>query len=171
MAATRTPRFVTVGKVSGVYGVRGWVRIYSYTEPREAILEYVPWWLSGASGWVAHTLAEGRRHGKGVVARLEGCTDRDAAGGWVGREIAVRREQLPDPGPDGYYWVDLVGLRVVTRDGRPLGTVSRLLETGANDVLVVQGEREQLIPFAIGSVVRAVDRERGVIEVDWEPDF
>lgn len=163
---------VPVGRISGVYGVRGWVRVYSYTDPREAILEYAPWWIADADGgWYPGTLAEGRRHGKGVVARLEGCRDRDAALALVGREIAVSRSALPDSGPDRYYWVDLEGLRVQTRDARALGTVTGLLETGANDVLVVRGERERLIPFVIGRVVRKVDLARGVIEVDWDPDF
>ncbi len=166
-----TRHMVPVGRISGVYGVKGWVRIYSYTEPREAVLEYAPWWIRDAQTWRSHALAEGRRHGKGVVARFEGCVGRDAARELLGREIAVRRTQLPDPGLGGYYWVDLVGLRVQTLDGRPLGTVSRLLETGAEDVLVVGGERERLIPFVMDRVVAQVDLERGVIEVDWDPEF
>ncbi len=166
-----TRHMVPVGRISGVYGVKGWVRIYSYTEPREAILEYVPWWIRDAQTWRSHTLAEGRRHGKGVVARFEGCVDRDAARELLGREIAVRRTQLPAPGLGGYYWVDLMGLRVQTLDGRSLGTVSRLLETGAEDVLVVNGERERLIPFVMDRVVVQVDLERGVIEVDWDSEF
>jgi len=162
---------VTVGRISGLYGVRGWVRVYSHTEPREGIVRYSPWYLRLGGEWRPVAVAEGRRHGKGVVARLEGCEDRDQAARLMGAEIAVRRDQLP-PLPEGdYYWTDLEGLRVVNREGVELGTVERLMETGANDVLVVRGERERLVPYLPGRVVLGVDLEGGEIRVDWDPDF
>ena len=106
-----------------------------------------------------------------MIARVEGCRDRDQAAPLVGSKLAIRRQQLPAPPPGSFYWADLVGLKVETTDGRPLGTVQRLLETGANDVLVV-GEREQhLIPFVMGQYVIAVDLDGGRIVVDWDPDF
>jgi len=160
-----------VGRISGVYGVRGWVRIYSYTRPRENILGYSPWYLKGAGGWQPRPLAEGRRHGKGVVARLAGCDDRDQASRLIGTEIAIRREQLPEPEPGQYYWNDLLGLRVVNRAGETLGVVDHLIETGANDVLVVEGERERLIPFVMDRVILSVDLDAGEIRVDWDADF
>jgi len=110
-------------------------------------------------------------HGSGVVVRLEGCGDRDQAAQLAGSGLAISRRQLPAPPPGSFYWVDLVGLKVETTDRRPLGTVQRLLETGANDVLVV-GEREQhLIPFVMGQYVIAVDLDGGRIVVDWDPEF
>lgn len=152
--------------------MRGWVRIFSYTEPRDNILDYHPWYLSREGNWQEHELAEGRQHGKGVVARLAGCEDRDAARLYMGVEIGVRRNQLPAAQAGEYYWSDLQGLQVLTLSGELLGTVDHLLETGANDVLAVSGEQgEQLIPFVMGQVIDAVDLERGEIRVDWDKDF
>lgn len=162
---------VTVGRICGLYGVRGWVRVFSHTDPREGIVRYSPWYLRLGGEWREVRLAEGRRQGKGVVARLEGCEDRDQAARLMGAEIAVRRDQLPPLPPGEYYWTDLEGLRVVTREGVELGVVARLMETGANDVLVVRGERERLVPYLPERVVLEVDLEGGVIRVDWDPDF
>jgi 16S rRNA processing protein RimM len=145
--------------------------VFSYTRPRDNIVHYQPWYLNREGEWQEHELSEGRQHGKGVVARLAGCEDRDAASRFIGAEIGVRRKQLPAAQPGEYYWSDLQGLEVVTLHGASLGTVDHLLETGANDVLVVTGERERLIPFVLGQVVDDVDLERGEIRVDWDRDF
>ncbi len=151
--------------------MRGWVRVFSYTDPRENIIRYQPWYLKKDGDWVQKHLEEGRQQGKGVVARLQGCDDRDLAYQLMGSEIGIRRDQLTATLPDEYYWVELQGMRVMTLAGEELGTVDHLLETGAHDVLVVKGERERLIPFVIGQVVTKVDREHGEIRVDWEKDF
>ena len=150
--------------------MRGWVKVYSYTEPREAVLNYDRWLLSGKDGWQAATVAEGQRHGKTVIVRIEGCDDRDQAAKLIGTEIGVPREELPETTGDQYYWSDLEGLRVVNRDGTELGKVNYLLETGANDVMVLKGETERLIPFVMDKVVINVDLDEGRIEVDWEWD-
>lgn len=160
-----------MGRVSGLYGVRGWVKVYSYTQPRENILNYTPWYLEIDGCWVPFEIQAGRRHGSTVVAHLENCPDRDAAIRLLQHRIAVRSEQLPPAGEGEYYWADLIGLRVRTTDGTELGTVSDLMETGANDVLVVSGERERLIPFTPGHAVRDVDLSAGVITVEWDPEF
>ncbi len=166
------PEFIIVGRVSGLFGVRGWVKVYSYTEPRENIVTYSPWYLRTEGGeWSTREVVAGHRHGKGIVAQLRGCDDRDAAAALLGAEVAIRREQLPETAPGEFYWSDLVGLEVVTREGMLLGRVDHLLETGANDVLVVMGERERLIPYIDGSVILGVDLEGGRIEVDWDPEF
>lgn len=152
--------------------MRGWVRIFSYTEPRENIITYRPWFIRKPGGdWIEKLVADGRRHGKGVVAQLAGCTDRDAAHAFIGNEIAVRREQLPDTQSGEYYWNDLMGLQVLNTRDENLGTVDHLLETGANDVLVLKGERERLVPFVLEQVVLQVDLENAVIRVDWDKDF
>ena len=158
---------IVLGRVTGLYGVRGWVKVFSETDPRENILEYAPWYVDGEP----RAVAEGRSHGRGLVARLAGCEDRDQAAELIGREIAIRRDQLPPPSPDEFYWADLEGLRVETIHGLALGEVSHLFATGANDVLVVRGERERLLPFVWDQVVHAVDFEAEVIRVDWDPDF
>jgi len=161
---------VILGQVTGLHGVKGWVKVHSYTDPREAILDYKDWLLVRDGDWQAVRVAEGKRHGKTVIARLEGVDDRDVAANYVDDEIGVPREQLPDTGRGEFYWADLEGLRVVHSDGRILGKVAYLLATGANDVLVVQGDQEVLIPFVQGEVIKDVDLAAGVINVDWEWD-
>lgn len=166
---------VILGRITGLYGVRGWVRVRSYTEPRAALLEYHDWLVGHAGAWERFEV-EGREHGKALVARLEGTQDRDAAARFIGAEVAVERSRLPEPAAGEYYWADLEGLEVRHRDGRVLGRVDRLLETGAHDVLVVRPgepgehgrEGEILIPFVPGRFVRGVDLDAGVIDVDWE---
>ncbi len=121
--------------------------------------------------WQEAEPIEGRAHGKGVVARLADCTDRDQAQLLMGCEIGIRRDQLPALAPGEYYWKDLIGLQVVNTEGDEFGSVQQLLETGANDVLVVQGERERLIPFVMKQVIVEVDLDQGRIRVDWDKDF
>lgn len=162
---------VLLGRITGLFGVRGWVKVFSYTDPRDAVLSYGPWWLRRDGGdWRQVPLAEGRRHGRGVIARLEGYDDRDQAAALLEADIAVAPEALPEPPQGQYYWHELEGLEVVHRDGSRLGRVARVLETGANDVLVTEGDRERLIPFVPGKVILDVDRANGVIHVDWEWD-
>mgnify|MGYP000721689077 CR=1 FL=1 len=162
---------VILGRISGLFGVAGWVRVYSYTDPRENILSYQDWQLSLADGWRRWRMTDGRRQGKAVVARLDGVDDRDQARELIGCDIAVPRSALPPVAEGEYYWADLQGLRVYNTDGTDLGLVTRLMETGANDVLVVEGERERLIPMVPGAFVLRVEPESGFLEVDWDPDF
>jgi 16S rRNA processing protein RimM len=162
---------IILGRVSGLFGVRGWVKIYSHTAPRKGILRYKTWYLHRNGGWQAYELAAGHAQGKGVVAQLEGFDDRDQAAALVGIDIAIKREQLPKLNPGEYYWSDLEGLRVENLEGIDLGVVSHLFETGANDVMVVEGDRERLIPYTRGEAVKEVDLEAGLILVDWDADF
>lgn len=144
--------------------------MYSYTDPREAVLDYRRWLLGRNDGWQEALVAEGQRHGKAIIARIEGVDDRDQAASLIGIEIGVPREELPDAGEDQFYWSDLEGLKVLHRDGTELGRVDYLLETGTHDVMVVKGEQERLIPFVMEEVVLGVDLAKGEIEVDWEWD-
>ena len=166
-----TDQFVTVGRISGVFGLRGWVKVFSDTDPRDHIVQFDPWYVRIGGQWREMRIADGHAQGKGVVALLDGIDDRDAASALVGADIAVRREQLPELAQGEYYWSDLIGLNVVTVDGVELGTVDRLMETGANDVLVVKGERERLIPYLPGQVITEVDLDNGLLRVDWDPEF
>ena len=161
---------MVLGRIDGLFGVKGWVKVYSYTEPREAVLDYKDWLLGREGRWQRVVLAEGKRHGKAVIARLEGIEDRDAAAELTGNDIGVDRDALPAPGDGHYYWADLEGLTVVHKDGTELGRVAYLMATGANDVLVVDGPSERLIPFVPGDVILDVDIAAGVIRVDWEWD-
>ncbi|WP_456446527.1 ribosome maturation factor RimM [Thiolapillus sp.] len=165
-------RLVTLGHVSGLHGVQGWLKVYSDTRPREGILDYPTWYLRRGQNWEAVALQHGRRQGKLVLAKLQGCNDRKTARELLGADIAVRRSQLPENlADDEFYWADLEGLQVVTLEGVELGRVSWLMETGANDVLVVQGERERLLPWIWEQVIRDVDLKAGRILVDWDPEF
>ncbi len=164
-------QLVTMGRITGAYGVRGWVRVASDTEPSTNILDYRPWRVRVGGDWVTHTPVEGRPHGQGLVVKLEGLNDRDAAAGLSGAEIAVSRNALPSPGTREFYWADLVGAEVVTREGAALGKVDHVMATGANDVLVVMGEWERLIPFVEDQVVVEVDLGAKRITVDWDPEF
>lgn len=163
-------RRVVLGRVAGPFGVRGWVRVFAYTEPREGIVNYRDCLLKQDDNWHDIRIAEGRKHGKSVVLRFEGCEDRDAAASYAGAEIAVPREALPEAGEGHYYWADLEGLNVLHRDGSVLGKVDYILATGVHDVLVVKGEFERLIPFVPGQTVVEVNFAEGVINVDWEWD-
>ena len=170
MSVTRT-KPVVLGYVSGLYGVKGWIKIHSYTDPRDAILAYRGWMLERAGRWEPVAIAEGRPHGKTVVARIEGVDDRDQAAAFIGLQIGVERAALPATDKDQYYWSDLEGLTVVNKAGAEIGRVAYLLETGANDVMVVdKAGREVLIPFVTGDIVRDVDLDGGTIRVDWEWD-
>lgn len=169
-AETRTGP-VIVGRITGLYGVRGWLRVFSFTEPRDNIIGYNPWLIRSDGQWQPIEIEDGRTQGKGVVVKLAGYDDRDAATRLLGVDIAIRRDQLGEPAPGEYFWTDLEGLRVVTCAGVDLGVVDHLFATGANDVVVVRGERERLIPFVRGDVIRRIDLREGVMEVDWDPEF
>lgn len=162
---------VVVGKITMPYGIKGWVKIYSYTDPIDNILHYQPWQLCRQNQCESAKVVEGRVHGKFIVAQLAHVTDRNAAERMRGLEIAVPRDQLPEAGEGEYYWIDLQGLEVISVSGQSLGKVDSVMETGANDVLVVKGDRERLIPYVKNSVVREVNLDQGTILVDWDVDF
>ena len=156
--------------MSGLFGVKGWMRVFSYTRPREAILNYDRWHLRTDNAWRTVTVAEGKRHGKSVIVHFDDVDDRDQAAELVDCDIAIERAELPATEDGSFYWADLEGLQVVHKDGTELGRVAYLLETGANDVLVTTGEPERLIPFIVDKVILDVDLAAGVITVDWEFD-
>ncbi|QEP42931.1 ribosome maturation factor RimM [Ectothiorhodospiraceae bacterium BW-2] len=164
---------LVLGRINGLYGVRGWVKIYSYTHPRQNILNYAEWILQDSRGEQQYRrLLQGQQHGKGVIARLEGCDDRDSAAKLIQCDIRVAAAALPPIAEGEYYWHQLIGLEVVTVKGEALGRVDYLLETGANDVLVIKDGRggELLIPYLPEQVITAIDLELNRLEVDWELD-
>jgi 16S rRNA processing protein RimM len=162
---------LVVGKISGVFGVKGWVKIHSFTDPRENILHYSPWQLRKGNQLKQVEVVDGSLHGRAVLASFTGIVDRDVAASLVGYEILIDENVLPQAEAGEYYWRDLIGLTVETEQGISLGIVDYLLETGANDVVVVKGERERLIPFLQGQVIKNIDLSAGKMIVDWEADF
>ncbi|KAA0012187.1 ribosome maturation factor RimM [Billgrantia pellis] len=181
--ASRSERddHVVLGKLTSPYGVKGWLKVYSHTSPMDSILEYSEWVLRQDNALKRHRLLQGRHHGKGLVALLEGIDSREAAERIAGAEILLPKAELPELADDEFYWHQLEGLTVVTRDGVVLGRVGYLFETGANDVLVVRGDpqgeppaiddRERLLPFLPDEVIVEVDLASGTMTVDWDPAF
>lgn len=166
-----TGRRILLGRVAGAFGVRGELKLLSWTEPRDALFRYQPWILRSGDTEREVTGVRGRDTGKLVIATFPGVDTRELAEAMNGTEIWVPRDRLPPPAPGEYYWVDLEGLAVETTEGVALGTVSHLFETGANDVMVVSGERERLVPFIVGQYITSVDFDAGKVVVDWDPDF
>lgn len=165
-------RRILLGRVTGAFGVRGELKLESWTEPRLAIFSYQPWILRTPDGQETHiTGVRGRETGKTLVATFPGVDDRNQVEAMRGTEIYVARSALPPPKPDEYYWVDLEDLDVQTVEGVRLGRVSHLFDTGANDVLVVRGDRERMIPFVLDDFIKSVDFDTNLIVVDWDPEF
>jgi 16S rRNA processing protein RimM len=164
-------KWVTLGRVSGVFGVKGWLKVHSYTEPRANLAEFGVLTLRLDAADSRFEVEESQSRAGGVAIKLRGIDDRDRAQAWVGADIVVEREGLPTAQAGEHYWVDLEGLEVVDVTGLVLGKVEYLLATGANDVLVVGGAQQRLIPFIVGSVVKEVDLGVGRIVVDWSSDY
>lgn len=166
-----------VGKINAAYGIKGWVKVYSFTSPVEQILEYAPWTIRKKGSKQNLKLRQGKVHGKGIVVLPEGFEDRNQAESLIGYEIWIEKEQLPDLEQGEYFWVQLEGLAVYNEASELLGKVSSVLETGANDVLVVAATdesidaRERLIPYVEDKVILEVDLEQGKMRVAWDADF
>ena len=169
---------VTLGKVGAVYGIKGWLKIHSFTDDQEAILDYFPWSLKLGNKIQSVEITDWRKHNNGLVVKVAGIDDRDIAQKLVGSEIFVSEDALSDLPEGEFYWRDLIGMTVVTDKGYDLGQVSDIMETGANDVLVVKanlkdgfGKKERLIPYLMDQVILSVSTENKQICVDWDPGF
>lgn len=179
MTAEASAERVVLGYVSGVYGIKGWVKVVSHTRPIENILDYPRWWLKLRDGDEAFSadLVEGRAQAGGIVALLamaDGTTalDRNAAATLIGRQIAVDRSAMPKLRRGQYYWSDLVGMVVESTEGAVLGRVVNLIDNGAQDVLVIEeGEIEQMIPFVHDAIIVEVDVVARKIVANWQPDW
>jgi len=169
---------ILVGKIGAPYGIKGWFKITTYTEVPEGIFDYSPWFITLGGQQQTVKVAEWRRHNKGLIAKIQGVDSRDEAEAWLHGEIFVSANQLPELSDDEFYWRDLTGMMVKTDKGYDLGKVSSLMETGSNDVLVVDanhndafGKTERLIPFIQDDVIIDVSKEQNTITVDWDPGF
>lgn len=161
-----------MGRIFAPYGLKGWVRIEPYSAVPDSLSAYPSWWVGRDSDWRELKVAQwALQHGASLVARFEGCAERDAALALKGSEVAVEREALPQNANDEFYWADLVGLRVVNAKGDGLGVLAGLFDNGAHPVMrVVDGETERLLPF-VEQVVRQVELAEGRIRVEWELDW
>jgi len=176
----QAPNLVVSGRITSVYGVRGWVKVHSFTEPQENILNYSQWWLKRPKTLEPLVIDAGRRHGKGLVVHIAGCDDREEAKAFCGHDIAVNSGEFPELESGEFYWHQLEGLQVYNEyngERTLLGRVHHLLETGSNDVLVVRGcqgsldRKERLIPYLEDQVVLNVNLHEGTLDVSWDPEF
>ena len=163
-------RALVMGKISAPFGVRGWSKVTSFTEPPEGILKYKEWSVVKNGSVRTLKVLQSKPHGKFIVVQFDGIDDRDQAALLTHAEVQVQRDHLPES-DGGYYWADLIALKVVTEDGVDLGVVDSLMETGANDVLVVKGDKERLVPWIEEQVIVNVDLTSKVVTVNWDPDF
>ena len=158
---------IQLGKVVGIHGLKGWLKVQSFADPREGIFDYQPLIIGG------QTVKKfvGKIQGKGLMLHITGCDDRTSVEPLVGAIVEVERGQMPDLAADQFYWSDLEGLQVISSEGHDFGRVTQMMSTGANDVLVVQGATETLIPYVQGVYVLEVDLDAGTILVDWSPEY
>ncbi len=169
---------IVVGKLGASYGIRGWLKVFSYTENAESIFSYKPWFIKVRGQWQECSLEDWKRHGQGFVGKLSGLELREDAQGLTHAEIGIYADTLPALSNEEFYWRELFGMEVVTTKGYNLGKVTDILETGSNDVLVITanpkdafGQKERLVPFLDEQVIKLIDRTAQRIEVDWDPGF
>ncbi len=179
MADSRS-NLINVGRLGAAFGVKGWIKVHSSTQPKENIVKYAPWWLKTQHGVKEFEIDDFKVQNDALVVHLKGVDDRDVASQYTSVNIAVERSLLPELEEDDYYWHQLIGLKVISEfDGKAIefGVVKELLETGANDVLVVSAsqesidDKERLVPYILGHYVTKVDVEAGEIRVNWDPEF
>src|SRR5512135_349508 len=165
-----TEAWVVMGRIAAPFGVKGWVKVQPFSEDPGTLMDFESWRVGRGEQQAYYIVEAIQDHGKALVAKLAGIDDRDAAYALRGQEISVAKSDLPPPEENEFYWSDLIGLTVVNREGIELGKVDSLMESGANDLLVVKGTREHLIPF-VAAFVGKVDLAGGTIEVDWGEDY
>lgn len=164
---------MVLGQLGAPFGVRGWLKVQSFTEPRQALLDYSPWYLLRQGHWELAEVEESRPHGQGMVVKLKGCDTPEEGRCLTLTSIGIMREQLPALESGEYYWSELIGLDVVNEQGVSLGKLDYLIETGANDVIAVKDDQEQehLLPFVMEHVVKKVDLAKRTMVVDWDLEF
>ncbi|MBC9130162.1 ribosome maturation factor RimM [Frischella sp. Ac48] len=173
-----TENLIIVGKLGSSYGIRGWLRVFSFTEEPDSLFDYKPWYIQRAGKWQEVEVESFKPHNQDTIVKLKGIDDRDDANLLTNFEIYVNAQDLPSLDEGDFYWKDLIGCKVVTINGYDLGQVSDLMETGSNDVLVVKanlkdafGAKERLIPFVEEQFIKQVDLSTKQITVDWDPAF
>ena len=161
---------IIVGKFGQPYGVKGWIKVHSQTDPIENILKYLPWQIEQQGQWQKINVTDSKKLGKNIIAKLENYDTPEVVKILTNSPIAIERDQLPQLSPDQYYWNDLIGLKVVNLQGEDLGIVDSLFETGSNDVMVIKGLRQRLLPYT-NQVVHQINIAKKTITVDWDPEF
>lgn len=160
---------IILGRFGSAHGVRGWLSVNSYTDPSDNILSYPNWQRETPAGWETLEITHSQVLHNKIIVKLAGCDDRNQAQHYTNQSIAIERSELPETEAGEYYWHDLIGLEVYSQE-QLLGVVKELKETGSNDVLIVQGERERWIPYHKNTIIQ-VDLVAKRIDVDWDPEF
>ncbi|MDC9714345.1 MAG: ribosome maturation factor RimM [Gammaproteobacteria bacterium] len=159
-----------VGTINGLFGVQGWVKIFSHTQPRKNILSYKPWHIQIDGQWQTLEVINGREQSKTIVAKIKDIDNREQATSMIGIDVYIEKSQLPKLKGDEHYWRDLIGLEVVNQSDFVLGKVENLVDTGANHVIIVRGEKEHWVPY-IAPFLIEVNLEMQQILVDWDENF
>ena len=171
LMSTDNNKQIIIGRIGSVYGLKGWLKIISFTEPVENIFSYQPWQLFIHHQWQPVSVKNFNKQGTQLIALLDICTNREDTRQYTGLDISIFRQQLPTLSNNEYYWSDLEGLKVVNKEGYLLGTVDHLFATGSNDVLVVIGNKKYLIPYLLNQFILHIDLNNQTMLVDWDPDF
>jgi len=159
-----------VGKINGFFGLQGWVKVFSYTNPRTNILNYSPWSINVDGDFQTIEITNGREQSKTIVAHIKGVDSREDSQKFIGQDVYIDKDQLPKLPKGEYYWHELIGFDVINQDQVKLGIVDYFVETGANNILVVKGNKEHWIPY-IEPFLVSIDSKNKIILVDWDKDF
>jgi 16S rRNA processing protein RimM len=163
-----TKEAIVVGRIGAPYGVRGWLKVKSFTDPIDNILNYQPWLLSLKGTQISIRVLDGKIHSSTIVAKIEGCDDRDKALKYTNAEILVYRDQFAELEQDEYYWSDLIGLTVIKQDESVVGILDHMFSTGANDIMLVKGEKDYYIPYIFNTTVLSVNLKARTIHIKWD---
>lgn len=163
--------WVVVGRFGRPQGLKGLVRVISFTQPTENIIDYMPWHVAIRGEWQPIRINAVETHTRFILVQVEGYTQREQVGLLTNCDIAIQPQQLPVLPEDEFYWHNLIGMHVVNQNNQVLGTVVDIIATGSNDVLIVSGEKRHLVPYIPGEFVVQVDKAAGCILVNWDADF
>lgn len=163
--------WLVVGRFGRPHGIKGFITVHSFTEPRDNLLQYTDWHVHRGNQWQPLKILNLESNNKQIVALVDGYKDRDQVAALTNLEIGVSRDQLAPLKPGEYYWHDLVDMQVYNKSGQFFGKVVEIMPTGSNDVLVVQGEKRYLIPYLLDEFIKEINPEKGIITVDWDLDF
>ena len=160
---------IYLGKITGVHGIKGWLKIQSYSSPPENILNYPSWIINNKGEEDFYSIEQGRKQNNKIVVKLEKIDDRNTAESLINSKIQILRSDLPKLSNENYYWSDLVGLSVLNSEETVIGKIESLIETGANDVMVIITLKDEriLIPFVMHEIIKEVNVELNYIKIDW----
>jgi 16S rRNA processing protein RimM len=165
------PEWVVVGRFCRPHGIKGFIRVLSFTEPRDNLFNFPTWYVQQNQQWQPIERVDDEITHKHILTRVKGYLEREDVAALTNCDIAVPRSQLPELDNGEHYWHELMGMRVIDQQGQLLGEVTELMMTGSNDVLIVEGDARYLIPYLPDEVIQRVDKQARTITVDWDVNF